>query len=105
MIFGNRPSVASVLRVVLAAVAGAWLCSVPASGQSYPAPNNEAALYAAAKSEGSVVWSVGGPLEAMNACCFRFGATVEARRSMKQSHARLEEGWREPYAYLAPLPR
>ena len=45
------------------------------------------------------------PLEAMNACCFRFGATVEARRAMKQFHARLEEGWREPYAYIAPLPR
>ena len=45
------------------------------------------------------------PLEAMNACCFRFGGTVEARRAMKQFHARLEEGWREPYAYIAPLPR
>jgi len=24
---------------------------------------------------------------------------------MKQFHARLEEGWRESYAYIAPLPR
>jgi len=24
---------------------------------------------------------------------------------MKQFHARLEEGWREPYAYIAPLSR
>jgi hypothetical protein len=24
---------------------------------------------------------------------------------MKQLHARLEEGWREPYAHIAPLAR
>jgi len=30
---------------------------------------------------------------------------VEARRAMKQLHARLEEGWREPYAHIAPLAR
>jgi predicted amidohydrolase YtcJ len=39
----------------------------------------------------------------MNACCFRFGATVEARRSIKQFHARLEEGWREPYSSASAL--
>jgi hypothetical protein len=24
---------------------------------------------------------------------------------MKQLHARLEEGWREPYTHIAPIPR
>jgi iron(III) transport system substrate-binding protein len=87
MRFGNRPFVTTALRLVAVVLGGAWLCSLPASGQNYPAPNNEAALYAAAKTEGSLVWSVGGPLEAMNAIAAEFekqypGVKVQTLRAV-----------------------
>src|SRR5471030_2570344 len=87
MRFGNRPFVTTALRLVAVVLGGAWLCSLPASGQNYPAPNNEAALYAAAKTEGSLVWSVGGPLEAMNEIAAEFekqypGVKVQTLRAV-----------------------
>ena len=64
--------VATRLRLILGIVAGALLCALPAAAQTFPAPTNEAALYAAAKKEGTLVWCVGGPLDGMNAIAAEF---------------------------------
>jgi iron(III) transport system substrate-binding protein len=63
-----------IARAAFALVAVAVLATpaISVSAQSYPSPNDEAGLYAAAKKEGTVVWSVGGPLEAMNLIAAEF---------------------------------
>lgn len=64
-------------RFRLAALAAALAAGFPAfapaaSAQVVSDPKNEAALYEAAKREGTVVWYVGGPLEGMNAIAAEF---------------------------------
>lgn len=70
---------------VLAGLALAAALCVPAIAQDFPAPADEAALYEAAKAEGSVVWYSGGALETTKAVAAEFekqypGLTVDVLR-------------------------
>jgi ABC-type Fe3+ transport system substrate-binding protein len=70
MTLGKRSQRARLRAALLLALAVIGLCAPSAYAQSFP--SSESALYAAAKKEGTVVWSVGGPLEAMNAIAAEF---------------------------------
>jgi iron(III) transport system substrate-binding protein len=59
------PLAVSLIAFVL--VLGAWACTAVAQDAA-----DEAKLYEAAKSEGAIVWYVGGPLEGMNAIAAEF---------------------------------
>lgn len=58
----------------VALVATVFSSAPPVVAQSYPAPEQEAELYAGAKKEGTVVWYGGAPLDAMQAMAADFEA-------------------------------
>ena len=70
MTLGERSRRARIRAALLLALAVVGLCAPSAYAQSFP--SSESTLYAAAKKEGTLVWSVGGPLEAMNAIAAEF---------------------------------
>lgn len=72
-------------KYLTALAAASIISALPAAAQNFPAPNETAKLYEAAKKEGKIVWYVTTPLEAMNAIAAKFqerypGITVQALR-------------------------